>query len=470
MSTNIKMQEKGETITALKGSTCSQWLTAILVNGVMFIYGVGAGWGSPMGKVLQGPDTPMDKPITAEELSWCVSIVALTAGFISPFYSMLADKYGRRTALILVSFVQLVAWTMTFFSTTGWHLIVSRAVCGIANAGAYVITPMYIREISEDHIRGSLGSLVSLLQNIGILSMFVMGTYLNYNLTLWIIVPLPLLLMLALFKAPESPSFLAKQGKTKELTATVAYLRGLSKDSAGTQAEVKNLMNGAEYFKSLPDITLYSIVKNRVYRKIIALVVTMLTVQALSGNFAVISYAAIIMAEFKVTINPDLQTMSFPVVMIAGAMVSMTFVERFGRRPLMVTTATTSSLCFVTLGTIMMLQQNGYSVPGWLPGVVIIVSVFSYSSGVAPLPYVVMAESLNFQIRSRVMGYMLCYGWLMSFVQLKTFAPVSMMLGMHSTFFLFAVINIVGAIVSVLFLPETKGKTTEQIEESFRNK
>lgn len=75
----------------------------------MFIYGVGAGWGSPMGKVLQGPDTPMDKPITAEELSWCVSIVALTAGFISPFYSMLADKYGRRTALILVSFVQLVS-------------------------------------------------------------------------------------------------------------------------------------------------------------------------------------------------------------------------------------------------------------------------------------------------------------------------------------------------------------------------
>ncbi|CAG9115487.1 unnamed protein product [Plutella xylostella] len=440
MSTNIKMQEKGETITALKGSTCSQWLTAILVNGVMFIYGVGAGWGSPMGKVLQGPDTPMDKPITAEELSWCVSIVALTAGFISPFYSMLADKYGRRTALILVSFVQLVAWTMTFFSTTGWHLIVSRAVCGIANAGAYVITPMYIREISEDHIRGSLGSLVSLLQNIGILSMFVMGTYLNYNLTLWIIVPLPLLLMLALFKAPESPSFLAKQGKTKELTSTVAYLRGLSKDSAGTQAEVKALMNGAEYFKSLPDITLYSIVKNRVYRKIIGFGGHHVNDHELSSGDDSWSHGVHdICGEIRKT-AADGHDSDHQLSLL--------------RDP----------------GTIMMLQQNGYSVPGWLPGVVIIVSVFSYSSGVAPLPYVVMAESLNFQIRSRVMGYMLCYGWLMSFVQLKTFAPVSMMLGMHSTFFLFAVINIVGAIVSVLFLPETKGKTTEQIEESFRNK
>lgn len=155
-------------------------------------------------------------------ISSCVSRFAQMRKWAKDNYYLISSSIFLYFLFVCITFQ--VAWTMTFFSTTGWHLIVSRAVCGIANAGAYVITPMYIREISEDHIRGSLGSLVSLLQNIGILSMFVMGTYLNYNLTLWIIVPLPLLLMLALFKAPESPSFLAKQGKTKVRNCTLLFV------------------------------------------------------------------------------------------------------------------------------------------------------------------------------------------------------------------------------------------------------
>lgn len=73
---------------------------------------------------------------------------------------------------------------------------------------------MYVKEISQDNIRGLLGSLLILVQNIGILTMYAMGSYLEYHTVLWISLSIPLLAVVLMLKAPESPAFLVSIGKT----------------------------------------------------------------------------------------------------------------------------------------------------------------------------------------------------------------------------------------------------------------
>lgn len=73
---------------------------------------------------------------------------------------------------------------------------------------------MYIKEISQDNMRGLLGSLLILMQNVGILAMYAMGSYLDYHTVLWIVLGIPIVTGVLMLKAPESPAYLVKIGKT----------------------------------------------------------------------------------------------------------------------------------------------------------------------------------------------------------------------------------------------------------------
>lgn len=74
---------------------------------------------------------------------------------------------------------------------------------------------MYVKEISHDNIRGLLGSLLIFMQNIGFLTMYAMGSYLDYHTVVWIALSIPILTVVLMLKAPESPAYLVKIGKTK---------------------------------------------------------------------------------------------------------------------------------------------------------------------------------------------------------------------------------------------------------------
>lgn len=91
-------------------------------------------------------------------------------------------------------------------------LLIARVLCGIPSGGCFNIIPVYVKEISQDNIRGVLGTLLILMQNVGILSMFALGSRLEYHTVLWIAITVPIATVLLMLKAPESPAFLVKKG------------------------------------------------------------------------------------------------------------------------------------------------------------------------------------------------------------------------------------------------------------------
>ncbi|XP_028155917.1 facilitated trehalose transporter Tret1-like [Ostrinia furnacalis] len=448
------------------GHTYVQWLVTILVATTLLNYGLQNGWMSPMKKVLQSNDSPTGVPLTDSEVSWIASTMPITAVFGVSMYAYIADAYGRKIGVITMVIPQAICWIITLLSTHTAVLIVARIFAGLPAGGCFNLVPMYIKEISQDNIRGTLVALSMMSQSIGLLVMYAIGSYLNYYVVLWIVLCVPIIsTVLLVVIAPESPAFLVKKGKTEDAARTIAKLRGLDINSKIVQNEIDFMKNEEHHYQTMEHITFWSIFKNKAWRRGFILCMLIMTALDLNGAMSVMTYAWSIMTRSGVTVNPELQTLSVPIVMILGSFVAITFVERFGRKPLLSGAFAVTMVAWLCLGIVHILQENGVAIPGWVAVVSIVVSVWAYAAGILPVTYILLAEMFNFQVRAKLIGCIVTYGWFTSAVQLAVYDPISNAFGAHTMFFIFAAINLAGALVVLIFVPETMGKSVEEIEK-----
>ncbi|RVE48769.1 hypothetical protein evm_006543, partial [Chilo suppressalis] len=334
-------------------------------------YGLQGGWISPMTKILQSEASPAGKPLSDAEISWIASTLSIAAVFGVPLYTYISDAYGRRPGVIAMAIPQAMCWAIKLISSNETVLIIARICAGIPAGGCFNLIPMYIKEISQDSIRGKMVSLSMMFPNIGLLTMYSLGAYFDYYTVLWIALSISLVSVVFMWLAPESPGFLVKRCRL-EVSVNDLFI------------QILNISTG---------------INNKV-----------------------------VLLQF----------------LLAGAYII-------------------SVLSISCLATIMMLQQTDITVPSWMPVAAIVTTVWAYAAGILPMTYVVMAEVFNFQVRAKLLGLIVTFGWFVSFVQLAIYGAVSV-LGLHTIFYIFASINVIGAVVSLLFLPETKGRSVEEIE------
>lgn len=118
-------------------------------------------------------------------------------------------------------------------------LLIGRLLSGLAAGGVFVLVPLYVLEISEDNVRGILGSFFIFSINFGTLLMFVAGSYLSYSLVPKLMISLPIFFALTFMYLPETPQHLLKDGKTKQAEKSLKFLRGC-KSSEDAPEKIKN--------------------------------------------------------------------------------------------------------------------------------------------------------------------------------------------------------------------------------------
>ncbi|XP_028176969.1 facilitated trehalose transporter Tret1-like [Ostrinia furnacalis] len=430
----------------------------------LMTYGLQAGWISPMIKVLQSDDSPTG-PLTDTQLSWVGSVLPLTGTFCVALYAYIADAYGRKFGVIAIAAPQAICWAIKLTATNPTILIIARVMAGIPAGGCFNLIPMYVKEISQDDIRGSVVSMSLLMQNFGLLFMYAMGSYLGYYTVLYIVIGIPIVTVVVMLFAPESPAFLVKRERFEEAAQTVARLRGLDVDSKIVKNEMDHMKNEEEKYRSLPTVTFLNIFKNKAWRRGFFLVMALLSTQSLNGNFTILTYAWTILSESGVTANPELTSLVVPVLMICGSIVSMMCVERFGRKKLLIATFSITVVAMITLATTQLLRSQGWIPPSWLPVIAIAASVWAYSAGVTPMVFVIMSEMFSFQVRAKLIGCLVTYAWFMSSTQVSVCTPIANAFGMYTLFYIFAAINVLGAVLTCAVIPETKGRSIEEIEQ-----
>ncbi|XP_053615796.1 facilitated trehalose transporter Tret1-like [Plodia interpunctella] len=448
-----------------KGHTYVQWIVAIVLETTVMSYGLTAGWISPMKLVLQSEESPVGRPVTDMEMTWVASILPLAAVTGVLLFVYVADRYGRKSGVLVMAISQACCWTIKLSTANVPCLIIARIFAGIPAGGCLQLMPIYVKEISQDNIRGMLVSMIILMQNIGVFTMYAIGAYCNYASVLYFGLTISLISIAALIKVPESPSFLVKMEKYEEAEKTLALLRGLDVNDKIIQDELSYLKNNDTQAKDLPDVTIFTIFKNKSSRSGLFVILMIISVQATNGSYGIFTYASSVISAAGVTLNPHLQTLSIPIVMIVGSFVSISCVERIGRKVILASAFALSTLGLIGLGCALTMQHLGQPLSNWIPAVSIVITVGCYAAGILPMPYVIMAEMFSFNIRAKVSGCICCYAWFVTFLQLLVFIPISSLVGMHNTMFCFSAINLLGVLVALVVVPETKGKSVEQIEE-----
>lgn len=171
-------------------------------------------------------------------------------------------------------------------------------------------------------------------------------------------------------------------------------------------------------------------------------------------------------------IDEDLSTVIVGVVNFVSTFIATALIDRLGRKILLYISSIAMTINLWILGTYLYLKQMGYHTEpyGWIPLVSCIIYVTSFSLGFGPIPWLMMGEILPAKIRGSAASVATSLNWSCTFIVTKTFVDIMRLLGNYGTFWLFGTITFVSFIFTVMFVPETSGRSLEEIEKRLTGK
>ncbi|XP_048484239.1 solute carrier family 2, facilitated glucose transporter member 8 [Plutella xylostella] len=449
------------------GGLVNQLIMAVMVTIPVLNFGMLMGWQSPMTPMLQDPHGPAPQPISDETISWMASVTFFPPIFCGIFVGDLADRWGRKITTMLTSLMLVISWAIIMVSLAPWALITSRAVAGLACAGCYVVTPLYLKEIASDGVRGALGSLFILSQNLGYLLVYIAGDMLDFHAVTWLCGAVPALHLLAFLAAPETPVFLVKQGKVDEAKSVLAWLLNTSRDDKDVLEAIQKLEKEEEFTRSMEKATWMSLVKDKTTFKAFRISLNVMLSQETCGYLVVLMYAGSIFEQaaesISLKLSPNKQTIVVGVIQLLGSVVASCIVESTGRKWLLAGTSLATGLAMLSLGLWFYLTSMAVWLPGWLPVAAMCICIFANASGYQPVPYVITSELFAFQHRGMVTSFVSSVDALSDFLQTKAYDPLLKLLGIHWVFIIFSMVCFLGTIYTVLWVPETKDRSVEEI-------
>ncbi|KAK2587151.1 hypothetical protein KPH14_002909 [Odynerus spinipes] len=452
---------------AEKGSTKLQYIAAAAANLSVLATGAMLGWTSPSLPKLseKSDDSPLSVKISKEEESWIAALVAIGAAVGSFVAGYAAERFGRKRSLLFCVVPYTIGWALIATASAVAQFYVARLIFGFALSFVFTIVPMYCGEIAEISIRGALGSFLQLFITIGLLYAYVIGPYVTYTV-FWIVCSvLPVVFFICFLIMPESPYYLISKGNREEAVAALAKLR--SKSEAAVQKEADEMQAAAEEaMKAQTKISdLFTVKANF---KALLFTSLLVSFQQLTGINVVLFYMQNIFKDAGSSQQPHEATMIVGAVQVVASFVTPFIVDRLGRRLLLVVSGIGEIVTLGALGLCFYLRDvlhEDVSGISWLPVVSLVIFIATYCIGWGPLPWAVMGEMFAPDVKSKASGITVCMCWLLAFFIIKFSSNITEAFGDYTTYWMFAAFCLLSVLFTVFILPETKGKSLQQIQD-----
>lgn len=390
-----------------------------------------------------------------------------TAPFIA---GPLADKIGRKYTLLSSTVFFVLAYILTLTVKNVGMLYAARLVMGFGVGFVMTAQPMYVGEISTDDCRGATGSLMQLFIVGGILYVYAIGPYVSYMALQWACIVLPLVFAVCFFFMPESPYYYASKGQKSETIKALQFLRGQS--AAAVQAEAEDIQKAMDEARENKG-TMLDVFKNAGNRKALIISAGLISFQQLSGINVVLFNSQTIFKNANTGLDPAQATIIVGVVQVIASGVTPVIVDRLGRKPILLVSASVMSVGLVALGTFFYIQEKGtpeeLSRVNWLPVPALIIYIIVYCTGFGPLPWAVLGEMFPSNVKSIASSMVASTCWILGF--LVTFVyPKLAALGAYVAFWLFGGLCIVAFIFVLTCVMETKGMSLQEIQDKLNGK
>lgn len=283
----------------------------------------------------------------------------------------------------------------------------------------------------------------------------------RYTLSL-LLALVPVLLMVAFYFTPETPIYLLKTNDHESAQKSLTHFRG---PFYNTDKELKQMQRDIEDARS-KNAGLRDLVVSNANRKALFASLGLMTFQQLSGVNAVIFYTVTIFESAGSDLQADVAAIVVAVVQVLAAYVQVVTIEKANRRYFLMASAGGMMVCLAALGFYFHLKKSEITFAGlgFLPLASLMLYIVFFSLGLGPVPWMMMGELFAPEIKGVASGLAVMMNWFLTFVVTFSFPIMNSSLGGHTTFYIFAVIMAIGVAFVKFVVPETRGKSLQEIQ------
>ncbi|MFC7397138.1 sugar porter family MFS transporter [Chelatococcus sp. GCM10030263] len=381
----------------------------------------------------------------------------------------LADRFGRRSIMMGTAALFVIGAFWCGLASSLWPLTAGRALLGVAVGIVLVAVPLYIAEIAPPNIRGALVSMQQLFLSGGVLVAYLVNTLFAADAEGWrpmfMAGALPgVLLGVGMLFMPESPRWYLSRGR---LGSAKRMLRRLGYADAEGQEEIAALQgtlgedNSTATWKELSEPWL---------RPAMFIGVALIFYQQMSGIGFVTFYTPTIfaLAGYEMKSSAMLLTVGVGALNLVMTAVAMALVDRIGRRPMfigglvgIVVTLTATGLSIFYVADIPAMR--------WLVVTAVFLYIIVFSLSLGSVTGAVTSEIFPQRVRGLALSVVVVAAWLFEIAVSATFPPFVEMFGASATFIAYALVGVSGLVFGLFYLPETRGRTLEEIEAFWRS-
>ncbi|CAL4066056.1 unnamed protein product, partial [Meganyctiphanes norvegica] len=434
------------------------------------------GYSSPAGADLlmpvnytdYGNDTQLY--ITEDENGWFGSTSNIGALLGGPLGGILLNSLGRKGTMIATLVPFLLGWILLMFASNFGMLVSGRIFTGLALGLTSLAVSTCIGEFASADIRGTLGTGFQLGVTFGIIYTYSLGAAIEW---MWLalacaVLPIIYLGMIFMF-VKESPVYLLSKGKSKEAEESLQYYRGknynIQNELEGIRQAVKQAQSNKIGFSDL---------KAPYILKPLGISLAIMVFQQLSGINAVLFNLVTIFDKAGSSMSPDVSSIIISVMQMLSTFAASLLMDRAGRKLLLIVSAAAMSLSLVALGVFFYIlkqdEDNGTTNAaniGWLPLVSLIIFIVAFSIGFGPIPWLLMGELFSTDVKELAGSIATTVNWSSSFIVTLIFIPLQKSMGDHGVYWLFAGFCAAAFFFCLFLVPETKGKTLDEISAMF---
>jgi sugar porter (SP) family MFS transporter len=444
--------------------------------------------------------------LNKDEASWFASIASLATPFGCIFSGPIADRFGRRTAMFTINVLCFIGWLIiasAYYYPDHLYslLLLGRLLTGLSTGLSSIPATIYMAEISSSKLRGVFCTWNSIAFAVGVLIIYLLGFVLkvskeryravvqmcfqgNWGVISIITAAFPCVgMVLVSFLVPESPAWLIRKDRFGEAKVNMCKIFGTKDYIPEVAQEIEILVKN----RGTKTGTTQKSVAEQVAKKVkhlikpnclkpFSLIASFFFFQQFAGTFVIVFYAIDIVKEAGVEMDAYLTIVIIGLVRLFTAM-SVSYISKiFGRRPLSMFSGCGMTICMFALGGYILAIDQGQVSQStqdslvFLPVALLLLYFFTSTAGFLPMPFAMSAEVFPAKIRGTASGLVSGMGYFFNFITVKIYPNMIEGIGRHGVFFFYGAMSLAGTIFVVALLPETRGKTLQEIEEYFGKK
>ncbi|XP_030766175.1 facilitated trehalose transporter Tret1-like [Sitophilus oryzae] len=447
------------------GNRIYQYVAAITANLGIVCSEMNYGWPSPSLPILVSGNYTFK--VTSEESSWLVVSPLLGAILGALITGMIVDIVGRKRLILLSSFPFIASWICIALAKSSTVMFISRFVVGMTDGLSFTAVPMYLGEIADPQIRGLIASVCPVCIIFGILLINILGSYLSIPTTAYVSTIIPSLLFITFIWMPESPYFYLMKGKVAEAKKSLQKFSGLE-DVSAELGRIKNAVREQNKNRG----KCLDLVRIKSNRRALIIVYGLRGFQQLSGTTAIIFYCQKIFKESRDFMSPSSATIIYFSVQLVLSFLASIIVDFSGRRPLLIISFIGTAIMLFANGIYLYLKDStNVDVSGvnFLPLAALLCYVTVFSIGLQTIPLLLMGEMFPTDVKAYALcGADIFYSVIVTIIS-KVFHWSNEQFGMYVPFLFFGVCCVLGLFFVVFCVPETKGKTLEDIQRELQS-